>query len=233
MLDVFFGNDTIAVRAEAMAHLAEWRGKGAGITAIEENSYEPGAIEAAARGATLFNVPQAYLIDTPRPGTPFYEEVIANLSDLAESNSQFIVVLPSLLAAEKKRFEKYADTLKEHKGAAKERFNNFALADALAKKDKRSLWVLFNEARMSGVALEELSGVLWWQLKTLRLAAVTDTAAEAGMKDFPYQKAKRSLSNFRPGEPAELSRSLLTVIHDSRLGRHDLDQALERWILSL
>ncbi|MEZ4200484.1 MAG: hypothetical protein R3B69_02735 [Candidatus Paceibacterota bacterium] len=75
--------------------------------------------------------------------------------------------------------------------------------------------------------------MLWWQLKTLRLAQQTNSASEAGMKEFPYQKATRALTNFTDGELTQLSHSLLTLQHESRLGNTDLDQALERWVLTV
>ena len=92
--------------------------------------------------------------------------------------------------------------------------------------------LLFHEAILAGIAAEEMVGILWWQLKTLRLAAIAKSE-EAGLKDFPYQKAKRSLAKFGEGELEKLSASLLTLIHNSRLGYYDIDQALERWILRI
>jgi hypothetical protein len=73
---------------------------------------------------------------------------------------------------------------------------------------------------------------LWWQLKTLRLAELTQSADEAGVKSFPYDKAKRSLSKFAPGEVVALSESLLRLYHDARAGKRDLILALERWVLT-
>lgn len=233
MLRVFFGNDTIKVREEAFAELDSFRSEGGTVTVIEANNYEPGMVAELVGSQSLFGGRQVYLFDTPSQEEKFYEEVIANLSAMAEQESIFLVVEAVLLAAEKRRFEKYAEWLKEYKAGAKERFNSFSLADALARKDRKALWLLFHEAVLAGIAVEELVGILWWQLKTLRLAAITKNAEQAGLKDFPYQKAKRSLSKFGEGELEKLSASLLTLLHDSRLGFYDTDQALERWILRL
>lgn len=233
MFKVFFGNDTIKVRREALDSVDVLRSGGASVVTIEEGNYQSGVIANAAATASLFGEPLVYLVDTPSTNTEMYQEVIDSLELMQDGTHTFIVIESTLLAAEKKRFEKYASEMKEFKSVAKERFNNFALADALAKKDKRLLWLLFNEARLEGIAMEELSGVLWWQLKTLRLAAMTSNAAEAGMKDFPYQKAKRSLSGFVPGELERLSHSFLAIMHDSRRGMFEFDQAFEKWVLSL
>ena len=162
-----------------------------------------------------------------------YAEMVTALPDLAESNNVFVVIEGSLLAAEKKKFDKYAERVEEYKKSADSRFNNFALADALAKKDKKSLWLLLSEARLEGISDEEMIGVLWWQLKTLRLASITASASEAGLKDFPYNKAKRALAKFSEGEVENLSHALLTLAHESRLGRISLDTSLEGWVLRL
>ena len=52
------------------------------------------------------------------------------------------------------------------------------------------------------------------------------------MKEFPYNKAKRSLAQFSPGAVAELSQSLLELYHDGHAGLRDIDLALEEWVLS-
>ena len=57
------------------------------------------------------------------------------------------------------------------------------------------------------------------------------TAAEAGMKDFPYQKAKRALLRFKPGEIEAKARKLLVLYHKGHRGEVDLDLALEEWVL--
>jgi len=75
--------------------------------------------------------------------------------------------------------------------------------------------------------------MLWWQLKALRLAKQTSSASEAGMKDFPYNKAKRALAKFSEGEVEKLAQSLLEVYHDGHAGVRDMETSLEEWILRL
>ena len=123
--------------------------------------------------------------------------------------------------------------MEEYKAAAAERFNAFGMADSLSRKDKKTLWLQLQDAKQANLSAEEIIGTLWWQLKSMRLAKNTNSAAEAGMKDFPYNKAKRALSAFKDGELESLSRGLLTVYHEGHLGKVDIDIALERWMLTL
>ena len=84
-----------------------------------------------------------------------------------------------MLAPEKKKFTKHAENIEEVKKTAAERFNVFGMAESLSKKDKRMLWVQLQEAYRAGLSAEEIIGTLWWQLKSLRLAKVTPSAASA------------------------------------------------------
>src|SRR5690606_36178374 len=113
-----------------------------------------------------------YVLDTPSLQSEFLADVMGNLSILADSANTFVLIEDALLAPEKKKLQKHAATCEEYKRAAAERFNTFALADYLLKKDKRQLWVGLQEANRAGLAAEEIIGTLWWQLKSLRLAAM-------------------------------------------------------------
>ena len=233
MLKVFFGNDTVAVREAAFAVADKELSSDKTLETIDSDNHQTGIYADAAGGVSLFGGGQVYVVDTPSTSKEFYEDTLDNLSLLAESPHTFIVIEEVLLAAEKKKWQKHADAIEEFKAGSAERFNVFAIAEALSRKDKKSLWLILNEARLAEIPFEELVGILWWQLKTLRLAESTGSATEAGIKDFPYNKAKRSLTKFSRGEIGKLSESLQTLLHDSRLGLCELDVALERWVLRI
>ena len=233
MLYVFCGNDSIGVRERAFLLVHEKEEAGARVVRIDADTYAPGLFSDLVGAVSLFGGPEVYLLDTPSVANDVYEDALAHLEAFAESAHTFIIIEGTLLAPEKKKFEKHAVSLIEVKSEAGERFNSFALADALTAKDKKSLWMLLQDAKQAGLSEEELIGTLWWQLKTLRLAALTKSAAEAGMKDWPYNKAKRSLSNFKSGEVETLARSLLAVYHDGHGGLRDIDLSLEAWTLSI
>jgi DNA polymerase III delta subunit len=213
MLHVFFGNDTSAVRAKAHECALPFEKEGVKLSRIDADSYEPGAIADVVGAVSLFGEKALYLIDMPSLDEVFSAEVEGLLSALHESENTFIIIEGKLLAPAKKVLQKHADTFEEIAAEKQEAFNVFALADSLSRRDKKMLWLGLCEAKAAGSSSEELIGTLWWQLKTLRLAANTSSAAQAGMKDFPYNKAKRSLSYFKEGDLERISRSLLAVYH--------------------
>lgn len=233
MLKVFYGNDVLAVRKAAFLCVDKELESGKVLTTIDADTYTSGMYQDMAGGASLFGEEQVYVIDTPSSKKDFYEETVADLELLAASPHVFVVIEGTLLAAEKKKFAKHTENLEEFKAGAEGRYDLFAITDALAQKDKKQLWLLLHDAQLEGIPLPELVGMLWWQLKTMRLASATSTPEEAGMKPFPYNKAKRALASFKDGELEKLSHSLLTLVHDSRLGKLELDNALERWVLTV
>tara|TARA_B100000508_G_scaffold78473_1_gene61010 strand:- start:5450 stop:6151 length:702 start_codon:yes stop_codon:yes gene_type:complete len=232
MLQVFFGSDRQGVRDGATKYIEENISPETTLTTLEAGSYEPGQIADALGAASLFGGEECFLIDTPSDSSDLAEELTNTLSELAESKNIFIVLEGPLLAPAKKKYEKHAAAVEEFKAEKAERFNTFALADALAKRDKRKLWVLMQEAKLNGIREEEIIGILWWQLKALRLASTTTSAQEAGMKTFPYTKAKQALGMFPGDDLYRLSNSLLQLYHEGHAGLVELDLALEKWILS-
>jgi len=233
MLHLFYGNDTIAVRQKAHDFTAIEEKKGVKVEHVEVGNYVEGIFLDIVGAVSLFGEKTLYVIDTLSEKTEMYDVLIKNLEAFATSENTFVVIEEALLAPQKKKFQKYATTMEEYKSTATERFNAFGMADSLSRKDKKTLWIQLQEAKQAHLSAEEIIGTLWWQLKSMRLAKNTNSAVEAGMKDFPYNKAKRALSTFKEGELETLSRSLLTVYHDGHLGKVDIDIALERWMLTL
>jgi alkylhydroperoxidase/carboxymuconolactone decarboxylase family protein YurZ len=177
---------------------------------------------------------EVILLDTPGEKAEAREAVLASAAALSESANIFVLLEGKLLAPLAKELKKHAVEYHEVEGAPTgEKFNAFALADALACRDKKLLWVLFLRSRNAGLSPEEIIGTLFWQIKSMRLAAKTKSASEAGIKPFVYSKSKRGAEKFKPGELDTLSRSLITIYHDAHLGLLNLDLALERWVLGV
>lgn len=233
MLKVFCGNDESKVREAASAFMRTQTNAGYTVMKYSAEEYEPGVVANALGATSLFGGKELFVFDTPSGDSEFEVAVKDGLKEMGESENVFVVIEGALLAAPKKMYAKHAESLEEFKAEKAERFNTFAMADALSAKDKKKLWMLLQEAHQAGLAAEEIIGVLWWQLKTLRLAATTGSAKEAGMKDFPYNKAKRSLSTFKDGELEKISTNLLRVYHDGHGGVRDINLALERWCLTI
>jgi hypothetical protein len=112
-------------------------------------------------------------------------------------------------------------------------FNIFSLTDAIGARNKREAWVLYQRALASGMVAEEIFWKVVWQIKTLLLANRTKSAEEAGMKAYPYSKAKSALKNFKTGEIEKISENLVIGYHQARRGEIEIDALIEKTLLNL
>lgn len=232
MLSLYFGNDVVQSRQTALNTVDTIVEKNTvTVHKIESGQFSVGLLTNMLGATSLFGGSELYLIDTPSEDEVFFEAILKVLPEMEESGNYFIVMEGTMLAPEKKKFEKYTSVMEEFKKTAETPFNVWAMTDALSSRDKKTLWVLLMDAKRAGLSAEEIIGTLWWQLKSVRLAGLTINASEAGMKDFSYNKAKRALRNFKEGEIEALSAGLLRVYHDGHGGVRDTDEGLEEWVL--
>jgi DNA polymerase III delta subunit len=162
------------------------------------------------------------------------EMLIKNLAGIKDSQNIFIFIEESLDKKSFEKFEKFAEKIQEIKSDEKKvttEFNMFSLTDALGRRDKKNLWLLYRDALKNGAA-EEVYGILWWQLKTLLIVRKNETAAESGLKPFVFSKAKDFLRNFKDDEIEKKAFDLVKIYHNSRRQSSELEISLEKWILS-
>ena len=122
---------------------------------------------------------------------------------------------------------------KQKLAAVGEKIDFFEFADALGRRDKRGLWVLYQDVLAEQVPAEEVHGIFFWQVKSMLLAKKCKTAEEAGMKTFPFQKSKEAARNFKDVELENLSSKLVSMYHEAHRGNTDFHISLERFILEL
>lgn len=135
------------------------------------------------------------------------------LSSVKDSKTIFVFDEEKLLATDAKKYTKYATiedfTTTQIKQAP--RMNVFGIADNFSRRDKVSTWVLYREAVSVGVAPEEISGIIFWKIKTM----IID-----GTKLFSTSELKKRSSE------------LVSIYHKSHLGEIDFTIGLEQFILS-
>jgi DNA polymerase III delta subunit len=233
MLHVFLGSDVSKVRGEALKKANSLLAPGATITSITPENGSEAMLKDALGATSLFHSHEVCVLDT----LSLDEELFLVLGTMApllhESQNQFVVIEGTLTAKQKKVFEAAGVALVEYQRPEAKEFNVFGLSDALSARDKKTLWILLQEAWRDGRATEELVGTLFWQIKMLRLAEVTRTADEAGQKPFVYNKAKSALRNFKEGELTKFSGELTLLYHEGHIGKRDIKNALEAWVLRL
>lgn len=230
MVHLYYGTDTIASRTKAISVASEIDSV---IERFEAETYIPGSLQNAAEAVSLFGVATTYIVDSPSLNQVMMAELLGVMEALQTSPQTFIIVEGALTAGQIKSLKSYIDNIESFAKEKTDTFNTFAFADALANRDKKTLWILLAQSMRQGLSAEEIIGVLWWQIKSMRLALVTKSAIEAGMKEYPYNKAKRALRNFKEGEIEKLSHQLMIVYHQGHGGEKDILVGLEEWVLGV
>ncbi len=146
----------------------------------------------------------------------------SEFKDISASLSEKFVSSPhTFVFEEEKLLKKEYDSLTK-KGAIVqvfetkklvEPFNVFLLANALQAKKKKELWILLIKALRTGIAPENITGVLHWKVRSM--------LSSRGSKTYSKE------------ELVDLSRSLVTMYHDSHRGAGPLELLLEQFILTL
>ena len=141
------------------------------------------------------------------------EEFLDLVDGLVESPHTFIFEEEKLLKRSTDILKKAGAKLEIHEPKKKEEtFNMFALAQVFGARDRKKLWLMLNKASRAGAAPEGVAGMLHWKVRDML--------------------AKGS-STYTKKELAGISRTLVSLYHDSHRGAGDLELLLERFALKL
>lgn len=160
------------------------------------------------------------------------DEIVDLVKQIAESENVFIWCEEKVTAKDLKKIEKYATKVLQI-GEKKEYIQDkgdFALAEAFVRGDRKNAWILYLEA-IQKMDVEKVFGSLWWQVKAILLAKKTKTAEEAGMKSFPYSKAKAVANKYDETVICKIADKMIDLYNQSRLGEGEMSVNLERFLL--
>lgn len=238
MLFVFFGTDGTLTRKKSdqlVQGLLKKR-PDAALSSFTDEDFHPGVLEESIFGQALFG--GSYIIELTNilSVDEYAEAILPRLAEIAASTNVIILREHALSKEFERKLKLHAHTMAEQvlpTQKPKERFNTFALGDALYAGNRKELWVLLSKARLSGIADEEILGSLWYSVKALYAANIEGDASSAGLKPYPYQKAKAVGRKFGSEERERLLDSLMQVQIDMRRGEGDLSNLLERWVLGV
>jgi len=236
MLRIIYGKDREKGRARFRGLRSEF-GKSCG----EEKSLLEGEISSeflhgAAASQGLFGDKTLYVFDCVFDKKEEQEALSEHSSELHLSPNIFLIFEPEL---DKKIAEEIRDTKAEIQEFAlgkldtRPEFNIFSLGDALGQRNKKQLWVLYQEAMGAGFSGEEISGTLFWAVKNIALAKNAKAGNDAGMSPFVAKKARSFAANYTEEEIKKLSRALVVNYHEAHRGGEPIEIAIERFILEI
>lgn len=239
MLYIFHGTNISKSADKARSLVGSLRAKKPDAAYVEINSdnWSPAAIEENLGGQGLFSSKYIVFIDRVGDKEEVREKLIEMLPVMEESDNIFIVSEGKANAELKKAFEKHGEKVVVTDEAAKsafgQEFNVFSLADAVGARDRFKAWSIYRQAIENGLESESILGTLFWQVKSMALAAQGKSAAETGLNPFVFSKSKKYSGNYSNQELKALLERLIVLYHNGHRGRVDLELGTERLLLKI
>lgn len=243
MIYLFYGQDIDQARRKSNGVVDSLLKKrpDAALFRLDSDTWQEAAFDEYVGGQGLFVQKYIVVLDRLFEKKEIKEYVMERLKALKESDNIFIVLENALDKATLAKFEKNAEKVQVfgegQEGAVKNKksadFNMFAITDALGARNQKRLWTIYQQALRHGVVSEELHGILFWQVKSMLLAAVSKDVKESGLNPFVYGKAKNYAKNFTLPELRKISSQLIAMYHRAHRGEVDFDAELEKFFLSV
>lgn len=245
MLYIYFGKDTDTVHTQTKSLIESLlkRKPDASVHKLETEQVSEAVLDELIQSQGLFSEKYIVQLNQVLETANTKEVVIKKLEQMKLSDNVFILVEHAVTAPVKKKLEAYADKIQEYTSKkevggyggvfSNNAFNIFNIADAFGERDKKRFWVLLQKAYHHRIAAEEIHGTILWQLRMMLMAKQSNSAAEAGMKPFVYNKAKKYASTYSLEELKKMSRDLISLYHNVRKGEGELSVGIELFALSL
>jgi len=236
MLYAFYGDNADETRTKARGLIDSLLAKREGslVFRVTPDIWSETMLQEYLGGQGLFVQKYIVWLDGIFEDKDMRDQVHEFLPEMKVSQNIFVILENKFDAATLKDVKKYAEKIVEIEGKkvpAEREFSIFTLADALGARDKKEAWLLYRKAIDLGMPPESIVGTLFWQTKMILLAHKARTAAEAGVNDFPFSKAKRYAQNYSLDETRALSSKLISLYHDAHRGKVNFEIGLEQLML--
>ena len=168
----------------------------------------------ALRGTGMFDATRVLVLEGILGNEEMYPVLMNMLPTLGGSKEEIFMYEEKPPADIRRKVEKYAEKSMRHDAAGKEKDTSiFTLSAALARGDRKALWVGYQRALARGDAIEAIHGVLFWGAKKILLSAPKES------------------SMFDRG--AALVAELAELPHKARRQSIELEYSLERYLLNV
>ena len=236
MLYIIYGSDREKGRAQFRVMRDKLLQNSGEERTVAEGETTDSFLEMAVLSRGLFGEVTLFVFDSVLEKKTEQEVVRTHREALAESPNNFLIFEPAFekdIVADLASVATQSTEYVEKKMDYKPDFNIFSLGDALGKRNKKELWVLYQGAVGADIPSEEICGTLFWAVKNIALMKNAKVGDDAGLNPFVAKKSRGFASNYNAKEIAGLSHSLATIYHEAHRGGEPMEVALERFILSL
>ncbi len=236
MLYIIHGNDRQKARMQFTKLRDTLSLHGENVIVVPEGAISKETLSEQAVTRGLFGEVSVFILDGVLEKKEDQEIVASAVPLLVASPNHFLIFEPVLI-------KEFADEAKQ--GASEiiecamknvdERasFNIFSLGDALGERNKKELWVRYQQAVLFGLEPEEICNTLFWTVKNMALMKNAPLQDVCDLNPFVAKKSRGFAKNYTMDEIERLSRTLMTLYHEGHRGGEPMHIALERFILRL
>lgn len=237
MLYVIYGKDTTKARSKLIELLDTLQKKrpDASVFRLSSENWNPTMLNELLGSTGLFSPKYIIVIDNLLNNATSSETISKSIADMGTSEHVCILIEEKILAADLKKIEKHATKVQHTEVLEKPKKESpivFNFADAVAMKENKKAWVIFQDLIKEGSAAEEIHGVLWWQFKSLMIASKSKNAKESGLSPYVYQKAERAAQMWKDDSLEIVLDRLIDMYHLAHRGEIDFYVELEKFALS-
>lgn len=203
---------------------------------VLEGEFSSEFLHGAASSQGLFGDKTLFVFDCVFDKKTEQEALLEHASELHLSPNYFLVFEPEFdkkIIDEIKETKVVVEELSPRKVDARPDFNIFSLGDALGARNKKELWVLYQEALGVELSPEEICGTLFWAVRNIALMKDVKPGHDKGMSPFVAKKSREYAKNYSSEEIIKLSRTLTVLYHEAHRGGESMEIAIERFILGL
>lgn len=194
MIYAFYGADTHKVSAKAHAWIEASRKKDPSITYIRmtEDTFDLAVLQENLGGQSLFA--KRMLISLDGVLEEYEEEVLELLEPMENSENVFALIAGKVKAATAKKIEKHATKSFVFDTKAKDGKPDFALWNAIDRRDGLTAWKIYYQQRLEGGKAEMIAGFIHSKLRRSK-----STRALSRKFIDMYHEARRGEVDFDEG----------------------------------
>lgn len=237
MLYVIYGKDTNKARTKLVELLDSLQKKrpDASVFRLSAENWNEAQLNELLGSTGLFSPKYIVVVDGLLNNSNSSDAISKSIEEMALSEHVCILIEEKILSADLKKIEKHATKVQEFEQVEKPKKESpivFSFADAVANKENKKAWVIFQDLLKEGGAAEEIHGVLWWQFKSLLLASKSNSAKESGLSPFVHQKSSRAAQQWKDNSIDLALDKLADMYHQAHRGEIDFLIELEKFALS-
>ncbi len=237
MIIFIYGDDTKKVREKTTATVDGLllKQKDASIFKIDASNWSLEYVKELLNAQGLFLPKYIITFNFISENKEFFAEMLDLLKEMKSAEHICIIAEGDITEKNKEKIKKLATKSQEFNinkiEVKKQEAPTFAFATSFANREFQKTERYLNKLLDLKMVPEEIHGVLWWQMKSVKLASMAQSAVGAGLNPFVFKNAKSASEKWNPEDLDQVLNSLFEMYHQAHRGKIDFYNAIERLVV--